>query len=361
MRRITGELLRHYKLSMLALVAVYIAVGISKSPTALGYLTLVVLVEFTFSFDNAIVNAKILARMNKFWQNMFIYVGIWIAVFGMRFLFPLAIVSVTTHVGLTDVMNMALNHPDEYSHRLHGFEYLILMFGGCYLLLLALEFFVDVSRRVHWLYWLEAPLAKMGRLDSVIYLMVTAFVLCMSLLVVPEHALSLMIAGFGSMAIFMAVSMFTAVSQGHGGSGKQVHGLVGSLSLFAYLQVQNSAFSLDSVIGAFAITNDIVLIAAGLGVAALIVMSMTVHLVRLGVFGDGSEDAEPKFRYLEHGAYWAIGALAVCMLLGAAGIHVPEYIIGLSGLVAIGGAVISSIRHNRTVEERHDVFEPVST
>ena len=79
-------------------------------------------------------------------------------------------------------------------------------------------------------------------------------------------------------------------------------------TLFLYLEVLDAAFSFDGVTGAFAITSDPIIIALGLGlVGAMFVRSITVYLVR--------QDTLDRFIYLEHGAHWAIGALAVIMLM----------------------------------------------
>ena len=79
--------------------------------------------------------------------------------------------------------------------------------------------------------------------------------------------------------------------------------------LFLYLEVLDASFSFDGVIGAFAITTDPILIALGLGlIGAMFVRSLTVFLVRKGTLAD--------YVYLEHGAHWAIGALAVILLVG---------------------------------------------
>ena len=70
--------------------------------------------EISLSFDNAVVNAKILETMEPVWQQRFITYGIPIAVFGMRFLFPIIIVAVAGGMGIIDTFDMAVNNPAEY-------------------------------------------------------------------------------------------------------------------------------------------------------------------------------------------------------------------------------------------------------
>ena len=99
---------------------------------------------------------------------------------------------------------------------------------------------------------------------------------------------------------------------------------------FCYLEVLDATFSLDGVLGAFAITQDILIIFAGLGIGALYVRSMTIYLVRHQVLA--------KFKYLEHGAHYAIGFLAIMLFIKIFG-HIPEWIIATGSI----GIVILSV------------------
>jgi hypothetical protein len=105
------------------------------------------------------------------------------------------------------------------------------------------------------------------------------------------------------------------------------------LALFIYLNVIDSAFSLDGVVGAFALTTSLLTIGVGLGIGALFVRTLTLHLVR--------EKTLDTVVYLEHGAHWAIFGLAVSMFLGLV-IHLPEVIIGSIGLIFIVFSYLSS-------------------
>jgi hypothetical protein len=109
--------------------------------------------------------------------------------------------------------------------------------------------------------------------------------------------------------------------------------------LFLYLEVLDASFSFDGVIGAFAITADPIIIALGLGfIGAMFVRSITVYLVRAGTLNE--------YRYLEHGAHWAIGALAAILFFSIKW-HINEIITGLVGVAFIGAAALSSIIANR--------------
>jgi hypothetical protein len=123
-------------------------------------------------------------------------------------------------------------------------------------------------------------------------------------------------------------------------SKKRVMHVVGKAAffLFLYLEVLDASFSFDGVVGAFAITSDPIIIAIGLGVGAMFIRSLTVFLVRKGTLSE--------YEYLEHGALWAIGALAVILLITIE-YEVPEVVTGLIGVAFIGAAFISSLVRNR--------------
>ena len=130
-----------------------------------------------------------------------------------------------------------------------------------------------------------------------------------------------------------------AARRARSGNGAVV-GLAGKAAffMFLYLEVIDASFSFDGVIGAFAITNDIFEMALGLGIGAMYIRSLTVYLVRKGTLDD--------YVYLEHGAHYAIGALAVILLVTIK-YEIPEVITGLVGVALIGLSFASSVIRNR--------------
>jgi hypothetical protein len=115
-----------------------------------------------------------------------------------------------------------------------------------------------------------------------------------------------------------------------------------AFSMFIFLEVLDASFSFDGVLGAFAITTDPIIIALGLGVGALFVRSMTVYLVDQGSLA--------KFRFMEAGAHWAIGALAI-MLIFTIRFEIPDYVIGLIGIALIAASILSSVAANKRDEK----------
>jgi hypothetical protein len=344
--------------------------------TALAVAAILAVLEVSLSFDNAVVNATVLVRMSAFWQKIFLTVGIVIAVFGMRLLFPLVIVGVTAHLNPSQAVNLALNDGVRYGQLLKDAHPAIAAFGGMFLLLLFLDFIFE-ERETAWLTWLERPLARIGKLDQLsVVVSLVALVVAAETLAADDKVATVLLAGVLGAVSYLLVNslgeLFEAGSddEAHDDSaedaadpgdarraGTPAEPAAGTPSrsgpsrlvlqtgraaffLFLYLEVLDASFSFDGVIGAFAITSDPIIIAIGLGVGAMYIRSLTVYLVRQGTLGD--------YVYLEHGAHWAIGALAV-LLLVTIRYEVPEVVTGLIGIGFIGAAFASSLGRNRRV------------
>lgn len=297
------------------------------------WLTIVLgVLEVSLSFDNAVVNAGVLKHMDEFWQKMFLTIGILIAVFGMRLVFPIVIVAVATGLGPMPVMEMALKNPEQYSQVLTDHYASIAAFGGMFLLLVFLGFMFDQERELHWLGGFERLIAKAGKADAM-SVIVAVSILMLTNLFLPEPVFqSVLFAGLGGILLYLAVDSIDAFFEADG-AGKR-----SGIAAFLYLEVLDASFSFDGVIGAFAITRDVVIIMLGLAIGAMFVRSMTVYLVKKGTLD--------QFVFLEHGAHYAIGVLAIIMLVGTV-YHVPEVITGLIGVAFIGASILSSVRHRK--------------
>src|SRR4051812_14570406 len=301
--------------------------------------------------------------MSAFWQRIFLTVGVLIAVFGMRLVFPVVIVAISAKMGPIEAVDLALNNKDHYQQLVTDAHPAIAAFGGMFLLMIFLDFIFE-DRDIKWLAWLERPLAKLGKVDmlsvciALVVLLVTAFTFATH---AHQHggahvdkAQTVLISGIAGLITYMVVGGLSGYFEDKleedeereyeeeeqaGGTGSPVK-LAGQAAffMFLYLEVLDASFSFDGVIGAFAITNDIVLMALGLGIGAMYVRSLTVYLVRQGTLDD--------YVYLEHGAHYAIGALAVILLVTIQ-YEIQEVITGSVGVLLIVWSFWSSVRRNR--------------
>lgn len=329
--------------------------GVSAMFSALFITLILAVMEVSLSFDNAVVNASVLKHWDKFWKTIFLTLGMLIAVFGMRLVFPIVIVAVTADMGMMDVMQLALNNPKEYSEKLIAHHAEISAFGGMFLLLVFLNFLFD-EKEVLWFYWLEHRLAKFGKVDAM-SVFVALITLMISLTWVdPEKQAVVLNAGVWGIVVYLGVQVISAFleneddedegeEKSESSANKEAVGAIakGGIAGFLYLEVLDASFSFDGVIGAFAITNDVIIIMLGLAIGAMFVRSMTIFLVEKGTLDE--------FIYLEHGAHYAIGALAIIMLLSMQ-YHIPEIVTGLIGIAFIVWAVIASIKHRKLEESQ---------
>ena len=335
--------LRIFAFSSTLTVALGVVVGLYGGAVDIWLYAILVLLEVTFSFDNAVINSKILARMSRVWQTIFLTVGIIIAVFIVRFSLPVALVMVATNIEFNEVVTMALNDPDQYSIALHEAAPVINAFGGSFLLMLGISYFIDRKKDIHWLGLIEKRLAMAGKYENFKALAMLSLALILYATVGPEQRIVVLVAALIGITLHMLLEVMGAFFAHHQSNAHTLTGLAAFMS-FLYLEVLDSSFSLDGVIGAFAITSDVLLIIAGLGVGAFWVRSLTVFLVR--------NKTLDHYRYLEHGAHWAILALGMVMVLKLYHIEPPEWIIGSLGLIFISTAVVSSILERRRIHHQ---------
>ena len=318
-------------ISLATLGAVYLWGGLSAFILA----AILAVLEVTLSFDNAVVNAKVLKRMDEKWQRRFLTWGILLAVFGTRLVLPILIVSTVVWLSPLAVLHLVLYDSAHYAELLEQVHPAIGSFGGAFLLMVALKYFFDEAKEIHWIRVVEKRLAGWGRMEAVEIAL--ALLLLLGLASISSVPAVILSAGIIGIVLFIMVEGL-ANSLGSGTAAVAGTGL----SLFLYLNVLDSAFSLDGVIGAFALTVQLPIIVAGLGIGAYFVRSMTVYLVRAKTLD--------TLIYLEHGAHWAILGLALSMFAGLL-MHVPEIVTGSIGLFFVLLAYISS-RRERAREER---------
>ncbi|AZI43183.1 DUF475 domain-containing protein [Deinococcus psychrotolerans] len=292
--------------------------------------------EISLSFDNAVINASVLKNMSAKWQQRFLVWGILIAVVGMRLVFPLAIVAISSGLGFFEVGNLALNSPEQYALELEKSAVTISAFGGVFLLMVALNYFIDTEKDEHWL-MPESRLAGLARVEAVQVIIAMVALMGLIFTVVPvEQRLAAMSAGLVGLLIYLAVNALGGLFDVDNMAAKA--GAAGFAS-FMYLEVLDASFSLDGVIGAFAITKEIVIISAGLAIGAVFVRSITLFLVHQGTLA--------QYRFLEHGAHYGILALSLIMLYSMSGAHVPEVVTGLIGVAFIVASILASLAANR--------------
>lgn len=334
-----------YLLTIIGLIAAYfwgehIFAGEGLTAVFLA-LTLGVL-EVSLSFDNAVVNALRLEKMSKKWQHRFLTIGILIAVFGMRFLFPLLIVACVAKLNIIKVLNLAMTNVEVYSNYLAQTHSSIVTFGGAFLMMIALNFFINKDKEVHWLKFIEEPLKKVGNYKDIATLITLIALFTVQAYILPTiMKIHIILAGLLGIATYYAIEGVSSWLEkknekrcGIDGKAVACTGLAG----FIYLELIDASFSFDGVLGAFAISTDIIIIMIGLSIGAIFVRSLTILLVE--------KKTLKKFAYIAHGAHWAVLGLALTMFASVL-VWMPEYVPATIGLVCIISSLIASIIENK--------------
>ncbi len=316
-----------------AFVGYYYGGTTTAAVEALFIAAVLAVLEISLSFDNAIVNAVVLKEMTPLWRHRFLTWGMLIAVFGMRLVFPLAIVSVVGKIDPWSALVMAATQPDQYAALMTSAHLSVAAFGGAFLLMVTLNYFYDENKKTHWIPWIEKPVSHFGRIEAIeIAISMTILLVLMTFL--PENEqLTFLKAAMGGLVTYVIVDGIGSYLEASEESMHNVH--KASAGMFLYLEVLDASFSFDGVVGAFAITHNLFIIMIGLSIGAFFVRSLTIMFVE--------KETLSEFAYLEHGAFYAIGVLAMIMLMDPF-LHIPEWVTGLLGAIIIVIAFIWSVR-----------------
>lgn len=291
--------------------------------------------EISLSFDNAVVNATVLKKMNEVWKRRFLTWGIAIAVFGMRFLFPLVIVSLIAKVSLLDSLIMSVSRPADYAKMMLDAHLAVSAFGGAFLLMVFLDFFLSEEKEIHWIKAIEKPFAKMAAFQSMELLIALGILMFLYVNLPEGDKLSFLISYLWGIMTYLIVHGISGLLEG--GTLSNLKFFSSGFGMFLYLEVLDASFSFDGVVGAFAISNQLLIIMIGLGVGAFFVRGITLYLVE--------KETLNQFKFLEHGAFYALGVLALFMLLDNF-FHFPEWLTALTGAVILALSILWSIFEN---------------
>ncbi len=291
------------------------------------------LLEIALSFDNAVVNAKVLKRMSPLWRKRFLTWGIAIAVVGTRLVLPVLIVSVTAWASPLIVAKLAVADGRAYGDLIGEARYAIAAFGGAFLSMVSLRYFLDREKTVHWIHGVERRLSALGDIEALEIVITLILLSALAFFADPSVRAPIIVAGIIGVGLSVVIESAMHVLS-LSGEHTAAHGI----GLFVYLNILDSAFSLDGVVGAFALTTLIPLIVVGLGIGAYFVRLLTVYMTERGTLD--------SLVFIEHGAYWAIFGLALSMFASLI-VPVPEFVAGSIGLLCIFAAYVSSVRTRR--------------
>lgn len=266
------------------------------------------LFEVVSSVDNAVINADVLRTMSARARRWFLLYGIIIAVFLVRGLLPLVIVYLSSpDLGIVGAFTATFSSDPEVTKTIEKSAPILLGGGGLYLLFLFLHWlFVEPKE---YAFFIERHIHK--RLFFWFYALASIVLLTIVWISIKINPLIALGAVVGSTAFFITHGFK------HNAEEKEKELVKGSnhmsdVSKIMYLEVIDTTFSIDGVLGAFAFTLSIPLILLGNGLGAFIVRYFTIkgiHTVK-------------KYRYLKNGAMYSVGFLGAIMVFESLGLHI---------------------------------------
>ncbi len=267
------------------------------------------LFEIITSIDNAIINAEVLTGMSQKARKWFLLWGFLFAVFVVRGLLPLLIVWIANPtLGLIGVFFAAFSQDPKVAEAIQATSPLLLLAGGVFLIFLFFNWLFLEPKN----YGLKGEkfFHSQGAWFFAIVSVLLSIIVWLALQKDPMLAFS---AVLGSTAFFI-IHGFRQYAQEQ--ERKLIKGNMSDISKIAYLEVLDSTFSIDGVIGAFAFTFSIPLILLGNGLGALVLRKLTVSNI----------ERIKKYKYLKNGAMYSILFLGAIMILDSFGFHIPHYV-----------------------------------
>jgi hypothetical protein len=325
--------------------------------------TTLTILELSLSFDNAVVNALILVNMPPLWRKRFLTWGMIVAVFGVRLIFPILIVFATTDLTFVESFSLAINNPAEYEKVIMASHHIVMAFGGVFLLMIFLSFLFNENKDVHWIASIEkyaSRWASIGDLKILIAILTIAIIgfyapsqILIGDVLTKIDKSELILPMIYGILLYLSIEFLRGILEDDGekhdsndseterekiehvASSKLAKG---GFASFIYLELIDMSFSFDGVLGAFAVSQNIIIIMLGLGAGAFAVRNLTILMVDRGTVAE--------YKYLEHGAMWSIGLLALSMIVQIF-IHLPHGLIIAFAIIPIAIAFIQSVKENK--------------
>ncbi len=278
------------------------------------------LFETISSIDNAVINADVLSKMSERARKWFLVWGLLIAVVLVRGLLPWVIVWVANpSLSPLEALTATFSSDPVVIESVERSKPLLLIGGGIFLVFL---FF-------HWLFMEPKNYGLFG--EKQIHGLSIWFFAIVSILLAAIVWFSI---GIDPLMAFSAVVGSTAFFITHGfkeNAELQEKRLLSDtnmsdVSKLLYLEVIDTTFSIDGVIGAFAFTLSIPLIILGNGLGAFVVREFTIHNI----------ERVKKYKYLKNGAMYSIFFLGSIMLSESFGLHIPEFVSPIITFAVIG-------------------------
>ena len=289
--------------------------------------------ETISSIDNVIINSEVLSTMKPKARKWFMGWGILFAVFIIRGLLPWFLLWVSDpSVGFIQILKLGVSTSGTSFVISEQASSILLSAGGAFLVVLFLHWFFVESKEFYNIFRLEKSSAH-----KMFYILSLLLLLAIAAISWNQNSLMVMGAIIGTF-VFILIFKIRDLAEKKERLLK-TKGKLTDRSKIIYLELIDTAFSIDGVLGAFAFTFSIPFILIGNGLGALIVRNLTIR--NLGVV--------KKYQYLKHGAMYSICFLGIIMYLDSFGVTVPSFISPIATFVIVGYFLLKSSNTNNRI------------
>lgn len=275
--------------------------------------------EIITSVDNAVINAEVLSTMSDRARKWFLLWGFLFAVIVVRGLLPLTIIWIANpSLGLFGSLGLAVTNGEATRLAIEKTAPILLVMGGTFLVFLFL----------HWLFLEPKNFGLKGerffqRQGSWFFALISIVLLVVVWLSLKVNSMMAFGAVMGSTAFFIIHGFRNYAEEKE---KELLSSTASDISKIAYLEVLDSTFSIDGVIGAFAFTFAVPLIFLGNGLGAFILRKLTLSNI----------ERIKKYKYLKNGAMYSVLFLGIIMIVDSFGFQIPSFVSPLVTFTVVG-------------------------
>ena len=275
--------------------------------------------EIILSFDNAVLNTRILQKMSVFWRKAFLFIGIFISVFLVRLFLPIFLVSASGSLTILDSISLIVNNTNEFQSIINNNYYLMSSFGGSFLIIVSLNFIFTCM----WPNFFQ----RYCRV-TIFSFVIASF---LSLVFIVFYCTVFSYKTYLVHSLFWGLTSSTILSELNEKLERASINVLG-FTAFLYLELLDASFSIDGLLVSFAITQDVLVALVGISIGALYVRSLTIFMLE--------KDMTYRSSLIEKSVYLSVGFLGLSMWVKNF-IDLPDFITMIPCLLPVISTLVS--------------------
>src|SRR3990167_4262043 len=254
------------------------------------------LFEIITSIDNAVINAEVLSGMSQKARRWFLTYGFFFAVFVVRGFLPFLIIwaAIPTLTPI-EILGFSFSGKTPVKEAFDQAGPVLLIGGGVFLLFLFFNWLFSEPKNFGLRG--ERFFLKQGAWFFAVISIILTLIVWFALRIDSMLAFGAVVGSTG----FFIIHGFRQYAQAQEEKLLDRSNNISDISKIAYLEVLDTTFSIDGIIGAFAFTFAVPLILVGNGLGALVLTKLTISNI----------ERIKKYKFLKNGAMYSILFLGI--------------------------------------------------